>query len=227
MRDRRISTTFTVVVIAVLTAGCQMLGTADDNPPAPLPSQLIIDKVIGPLPACAQQHAAASSPVTIDCRNAVASYLVTVADREFYAAAKALHKAGGAGVDALSADPISRVLDVAIEGATLWEVSKSFVGGSEAEDAAADVKRNQSDNRQRRYSAWGLLLRGVRGVFGWGRDADSAADLIAKMEVNRRAVLDKITATRSASLEDYPMTALLADIERYLYFGNVDVAKGS
>ena len=225
MQDNGMKTTSAVVAVAVLTTGCQMFGTADEEPPAPLRSQLIIDEVIGPLPGCARKEAGAS-PMTSDCRNAVASYLVAVANREFYATAKALHKAEGTGVDALSADGISRVLDVAVEGATFWKVSKSFVGGSEDEQAAAEGKRNKSDNRKRRHSAWGLLLRGVRGVFGWGREADSPADLIAKMEVNRRAVLDKIAASRSASLADYPMTALLADIERYLYFGDVDVAKG-
>lgn len=226
MQDRRIRTTLTVVAIATLTAGCQMFGPTDDEPRTPLASELIIDEVIGPLPGCARKDAGVE-PMTSDCRNAVASYLVAVADREFYAVAKTLHREGGTGVDALSADGISRVLDVAIEGATFWEVSKSFVGGSEDEQAAAEAKRRKSDNRQRSYSTWGLLLRGVRGVFGWGRDADSPADLIAKMELDRRAVLDKITANRSASLEDYPMTALLADIERYLYFGDVDVARGS
>ena len=223
MRDRQFTNTLTAVAIAALTAGCQVYGKAEDDA-VPLPSQLIIDEVIGPLPSCARETT--GKPMTIECRNAVASYLVAVADREFYASAKALHGEGGTGVEALSADGVTRVLDVAIEGATFWEVSKSFVGGSPDEQAAAAAKRDKSDNRKRRYSAWALLLRGVRGVFGLGRDTDSPADLIAKMELNRRAVLDKIMANRSASLADYPMTALLADVERYLYFGNVAVARG-
>ena len=46
------------------------------------------------------------------------------------------------------------------------------------------------------------------------------------MELNRRTVLDKIEVHRSADIKDYPLTALLADIQRYLYFGDVNVAKG-
>ena len=179
---------------------------------------------MGPAPACltAETPKGGTPPAaTHECRNAVASYLVAIADREFYAAARIMHREDGTGPGLGSPDTISRVLEVVVDGATVWEVSKSF---SDTEEGVAE--RSSSQNRQRGYSAWGLLLRGVRGIFGWGDDQDSAASLIAKMELNRRAVLDKITASRSASMEEYPMTSMLADIERYLYFGDVDVATG-
>ena len=219
------------VVATTMVAGCASLwgGNDNDKPSDPPESQQAIDKMLV-LPECAS-----TAPLTVECRNAVASYLIAVADREFYADARALFEESGVGANLKEGSTIAGLLDVALEGAVFWEISKVFRGaGADEKDAVArdeanaraESKRAQSSTNQRRYSAWGLLVDGVSRILRFGRDKDTPADLVAKMELNRRAVLDKIMATRSAPIEDYPMTALLADIQRYLYYGDVDVAKG-